>query len=219
MNHASSSTRPRLTEPVLVAARQRQPTAAAEAGLRIRFIWAGDRYQSLVEIGPAAARPTFQAVGGDALPDWPDDPPLQQLSIERLGDRTVALGVGSAGTSHWSISIEAVPGPVPAFRYDLACRCQVSPPHLGSAFEFLEPIDPVECSTEKGVVVNGVAGGILRFVPAAAIGTWEPRLDPAGRRLALVAALGSDPQPATYRWGFCLQWEPPTDAPPSGGKP
>ncbi len=213
MNPASSSSRAAPTEQVLVAARQRQPTAAAEAGLRIRFVWVGDRYQQLVEIGPAAARPRLQTVAGDALPDWPDDPPLQQLSIERLGDRTVALGVGSAGTSHWSVSIEAIAGPVPAFQYDLACRCLVSPHQLGSAFECLDRVDPGACSAAQGVAVQEVAGGTLRFVPLPAIGAWEPVVDPTGHRLSLLATLGPDPQPATYRWGFRLQWEPPTATP------
>ena len=74
----------------------------------------------------------LESVEGSASDDWPASPPLQNLSIEELAPgRRAALLVGMAGRSHWSASIEPVPGQA-ALLFDVACRTSDSDVSLGS---------------------------------------------------------------------------------------
>src|SRR4029450_2825657 len=68
-------------------------------------------------------------------------PPLQNLSIEQLAPgRRVALLVGMSGSSHWSASIESVPGQS-AFVFDIACRTTRGGASLGSLYRIHVPDD------------------------------------------------------------------------------
>lgn len=177
-------------------------------GLRARFLWADDRYLHRIEVGAEPTIPVMQTVVRSPTLAWPDDPPLQQLSIETLGDQTVALGVGSAGTSHWSLSIEAIPGPAPALRYDLACRCKLPPEQLASRFEMLANNGQFVIEADDSVTVSGLSTGILQILPEPSIGPvrWCPSDE--GRGMTIAADLGPSPQPGTLRWGFHIVWRP-----------
>lgn len=98
----------------------------------------------------------WDAVLGGDHEDWPASPPVQEISRERIGDRDCLLGVGRAGKSHWSISVETLPPldatdptaalasdtsvsvkPFPlgsGLRFDIACRCPKAPGWLGSTY-------------------------------------------------------------------------------------
>jgi len=68
--------------------------------------------------------------------DWPDAPPIQQLSLESINGCPALLGVGQAGKSHWSISVEpALSQSEPALRFDVACRTAIKPVWLGSTYQ------------------------------------------------------------------------------------
>jgi len=68
--------------------------------------------------------------------DWPASPPIQQLSQERIEGSETLLGVGQAGKSHWSISVETINDPSRcAIRFDIACRTKMRPQFLGSSYE------------------------------------------------------------------------------------
>ncbi len=59
---------------------------------------------------------------GSDQDEWPPSPPLQQLHVEdRAGGGRVALLVGMAGQSHWSLSVEALPA-LRQLVFDAACR-------------------------------------------------------------------------------------------------
>ena len=94
--------------------------------LQVQFVWESDRYQHCVRLPSHELR---SVINDDA--SWPSTPPLQQLSIETIDGRDVALGVGSAGTSHWSVSVE--PFEV-GFVFDWACRTSETPGFLGSTY-------------------------------------------------------------------------------------
>lgn len=67
--------------------------------------------------------------------DWPASPPIQQLSLETIQGAAALLGVGQAGKSHWSISVEAIRCDAqPALKFDIACRCRARPSWLGSSY-------------------------------------------------------------------------------------
>ena len=133
--------------------------ASTDGLLRVEFRWHGDRYQHFFLAGPTPpqeATPSSEAgpgsllgesVEGDAEHDWPPSPPIQQLSAETIDGENVLLGVGAAGKSHWSISVETrTVDNVPLLRFELACRCPATPPRLGSVYKIdpqltLEPLD------------------------------------------------------------------------------
>lgn len=116
----------------------------------------------------------WDAVLGGDQEDWPASPPVQEISRERIGDRDCLLGVGRAGKSHWSISVETLPprestdaavarasdpaaaeGPFPrgsGLRFDIACRCTEAPGWLGSTYRtdvagLITPVPDEPCRT------------------------------------------------------------------------
>ena len=94
---------------------------------RVRFHWNSDRYEHVVVSGDQQ----LATIDQQPHAPWPDCPPLQQLSLETIADREVALGVGCAGTSHWSVSVEPTER---GFRFDWACRTKQPPQQLGIAY-------------------------------------------------------------------------------------
>jgi hypothetical protein len=74
------------------------------AGLCLRFVRIGDRFQLRVSIDGALF---LEAAAGSDNQAWPAAPPLQQLHEQVLPTGPVVLGVGSAGTTHWSASFAA----------------------------------------------------------------------------------------------------------------
>ena len=94
----------------------------------VHFVWNDDRFGHSIAIGQFEV---FCVAGSDHA-SWPDSPPIQQLSIETIEGRDVALGVGCAGTSHWSLSIEPTQD---GFHFDWACRAKESPNQLGTTYD------------------------------------------------------------------------------------
>lgn len=71
---------------------------------------------------------------GDTADDWPCNPPLQQISYEDLGQGIPAiLGMGMAGTSHWSLSIHEDRDQ--SLVVDVACRYSNAPRTLELTFQ------------------------------------------------------------------------------------
>lgn len=106
--------------------------------LCIEFRRAGDRFTHTIRRTDASGETADEWVevqSGDS-DDWPASPPIQELSLESIADSDVLLGVGRAGKSHWSISVETseVDGEA-ALRLDIACRCPAPPQWLGSTYD------------------------------------------------------------------------------------
>lgn len=77
------------------------------SGLEFRFPRIGDRYGLTISI---CSELVLEAFAGSAAEAWPAAPPLQQLHEQDLPTGLAVLGVGAAGTSHWSASF-SVRGP------------------------------------------------------------------------------------------------------------
>jgi len=73
-----------------------------------------------------------EASGGD--PRWPASPVLVELSRLQTPRGPALLGVGSAGRSHFSASIDADPHLPDRLRFEVACRVQEPPAWLGSTY-------------------------------------------------------------------------------------
>ncbi|WP_147867120.1 hypothetical protein [Stieleria maiorica] len=132
---------------------------------RVLFQWDADRFEHAIEFG--ADRIACRS-GADGLA-WPDSPPIQQLSIESIEGREVALGVGCAGTSHWSLSVEPTPD---GFRFDWACRVKETPKQLGTSYDASAAmrVVPEDLST---VVLDDAAMRIQPDGPIASTGTFR----------------------------------------------
>jgi hypothetical protein len=66
---------------------------------------------------------------------WPPSPVLQSLHLERRpGGVQTALLVGTAGRSHWSLSVEA-DATRNRLLFDVACRIHDAPEWLGSSYD------------------------------------------------------------------------------------
>lgn len=78
--------------------------------MRVRFAWRGDRYAHEVSwFDGRDWTDVLSSVEGSPLDAWPASPPLQSLHFEsRPGNRELALLVGMAGKSHWSVSIDSI---------------------------------------------------------------------------------------------------------------
>lgn len=109
--------------------------ASDDRRLRVEFDWRGDRFAHRIFVDDV---PIAESIDGDADDPWPPSPPLQQLSLEQINGAPVVLGVGSAGRSHWSISVE-LSLQSNAVKFDMACRCPAGIGFLGSTYRLLDP--------------------------------------------------------------------------------
>ena len=107
------------------------------SALQVSFTRVGDRFEQTVtrldHLGNTIA--VWRDVHDSGSDDWPASPPIQELSLEEIGGKNVLLGVGRAGKSHWSVSIETTEsGSAPAIHFDFACRCPAPPQWLGTTY-------------------------------------------------------------------------------------
>ena len=105
--------------------------------LIVEFSWSADRFIHVVRRpeDEATADSVLCSIEGGPDETWPPSPPLQQLSRESIAGRDVILGVGAAGVSHWSVSVESVAvGEAYALKFELACRSKQPAEFLGSSY-------------------------------------------------------------------------------------
>jgi hypothetical protein len=99
--------------------------------------WKGDRWAHRVTVDPPGDGPTWESVeddldeGGD--PRWPASPPLVELAMVQVGEKTVLTGIGQAGRSHYSVSFAPAAEP-DRIHVEVACRLQETPGWLGTTY-------------------------------------------------------------------------------------
>jgi len=164
---------------------QMSPTSVTlesdDGSLRVVFRWEGDRYGH--EILTADGR-KLTSVEGTPEASWPPSPPLQQLSKEALGDQTIVFGVGAAGTSHWSLSVDVERSEAgPAICFDWACRVKDPPQVVGSTYRGDRSILDVDAGGSRQVDPDNVSVRVEPSEPVAP-GTvrWSYRVTPHVRR-------------------------------------
>jgi len=148
-------------------------TPASAAGvLRVEFTRTSDRYSHhIFVVRGGSAQLVLSSEEGTPEDYWPPGPPLQQLSIEDRGPLQVALGVGMAGSSHWSMSVETSPAQL---IFDVACRKREEPQWLGSKYtataetSSLVTVAPVAIQSGGGRISGEVSTSGLQIQIAAA---------------------------------------------------
>jgi hypothetical protein len=177
--------------------------------LRIDFERKIDRYQqALWLIAGEREVCVVTTVEGTGQQAWPPSPPLQQLHQHQTPAGNLAvLGVGMAGTSHWSLAVEAG-ADQPSLCCDVACRVKEVPDDLAVTWELGENVAVntdsellVELSTPLGRVRISV-GEEDEF--AAAIGV-NKRLELPGGQIRLSPQRTNAAPPTTFRWRYRIE--------------
>jgi hypothetical protein len=162
-------------------------------GFQVAFERQGDRYGhtvSLVQEGRAVT--LVVSLEGSADERWPASPPLQQLHVEvRPGGVQVALLVGMAGTSHWSLSCALDPA-IGEVSVEAACRVRDTPQWLGSSYRLAEGTRALQCA--EGVRLQSLAGGCR--IEAESV------VCPTDGRLEFPLSIEAVDGPSTLQWRY-----------------
>lgn len=175
-------------------------------GVRVVFRRLADRFSHAVEATLETEKILLlESVEGTSEDDWPASPPLQELHFENRPDGSrLALLVGRAGRSHWSLSIEAA-ADSKRLVFDAACRVREAPQRLGSEYR-LPPV----------LAASALGSGIGRRAVVELSGGWrltsenldgaETRLEAAPSGIAIRPSLAfAGAWPQTARWQYIVE--------------
>ena len=145
-------------------------------------------------------RSLFSSLEGKPDEPWPVSPPMQQLVQDPGQGSATLLGVGMAGSSHWSLSISLASQRKPTLLIETAIRVRQKPDGwIGSHF-----------SLSEGVSAFSQDGGVSLQVAGEQLGFMEPL---EGARIEWVPGMASlsvsppvlgEPFPCTGIWNFRL---------------
>jgi hypothetical protein len=193
-----------------------------ESGLlRLAFVKRDDRYAQRIELQRGADFILFwESVEGfdpeispsPPLPfsssslAWPPSPPFQEVHLESRADgKQIALAVGRAGTSHWSLSVEPFLSGS-GFVFDVACRVRERPIELGSSYLRLNQRGDGEAEPPLSAFPGGAweRGGTLPTVEFTFTPEFEEqvRLEFYPDRWNIFPADLTGPFPRTIRWQY-----------------
>jgi len=187
--------------------------AIESGGLRVVFRRLADRYAHRVELTHSeGAICLLESVEGTAEDDWPPSPPLQELHFEHRGaERQLALLVGRAGASHWSLSIE-LDSAAATITFDAACRVRSAAERLGSRYRSAcTHRDPSGQSTGEPSPALWLQGACwLQADAVQGRPSCELHCDQGELLVTPAQTLGSWPQ--TARWRYSLAREKAVEA-------
>lgn len=160
--------------------------------VQVVFRWVGDRWvHALHALCPdgsraAACWQTAPVSPGDEA-TWPSSPPLVELGDVPMPHGTAIVGVGSAGTTHYSVSVSAAPEG--GLRFEFACRLLTPAGWLGTTY-----------------AADG-AGSTLSIEPLGnAVATTIAAPDGGLAGLQIVPAPADTPSPCGAEKGSTVQW-------------
>lgn len=172
-------------------------------GLRIAFERHADRIRHRVECALGDRMICLlESVEGTHDENWPASPALQEVHFEsRPGGKQVALAVGKAGNSHWSLSVELDRATGRAC-WDVACRLKEAPARLGSEYRVLH----LASSSERDLLAGGLTWSLGE---GRRVGLHVPRegarlLVPDSQRLLIEREIATTSWPLTVRWGYTI---------------
>jgi hypothetical protein len=164
--------------------------------LRIVFERRGDRIGHRVIVGNIEGGSVLlQSIEGRPQEDWPPSPPFQEGRIELSDGRMVAMLVGMAGKSHWSMSVEA-DADTGGFTFDVACRMKGTAGTAISTYAVDRSTQPTHGPNAEVQLADSL---IVRPVGEASHAILDQQL--VLRPNATVSSL-----PATLRWRYEMRW-------------
>lgn len=170
--------------------------------LQLVFWWYNDRYAHYVARTRAfddemPERRYLDSMEGMSNNIWPDSPPLQECHLEGRSDgRIVALLVGRAGTSHWSLSVLCDPA-AGSLLFEVACRLRGEPEWLGSRYAASRP-RPGDVSSE--IVLEVPASGDSWGLPAYPAGSRN-----LPTRISVPAPQSAGSAARTVQWSYFVR--------------
>lgn len=174
-------------------------------GLFVSFPRRGDRFGHVVSIvSGEEIVPCLVSLEGDDSEEWPDSPPIQQLSVEERPTGAVALGVGQAGKSHWSVTVETFAAER-RIEFHVACRLKMHPAQISSRYASLmgenvapSSFDPYTWSWQVGENLLLVRESVFDHYPA-------PEFPADASGFEVNAAVDQMPFPKTIEWRYSFQ--------------
>jgi hypothetical protein len=172
-----------------------EPIRLTAGPLVLTFEWHNDRFAHRVTLATDAqsdeAAPLLASMEGSQDDVWPDSPPLQECHVESRPDgRQVALLVGRAGRSHWSLSVLSDPV-AGSLLFEVACRFSGEPNWLGSRYELFRPAEPAFQILLE--VLEGPDRGLV---------TWSGLVANYTR---ITAPTSADPGVRTVQWSYLVR--------------
>lgn len=163
--------------------------------LRVEFARPGDRFGHVISARDANGEwvAVLESIEGTPAEHWPASPALQEVHFEdRPGGQRLALAVGMAGKSHWSLSVACDPA-AGRLLFDVACRVRMLPEQVGSTYRGLSDV-PVAAQSDGALRI-----GKVRIVTDGQTARGEARPDGT---IAIRAT-----EPTTGRWPQTIRWQ------------
>ena len=173
--------------------------------LRVQFERCKDRYAHRVFLdSKQRSELLLESIEGSDQDPWPVSPPFQQLSFQEQSNAlNVALLVGMAGKSHWSMSVE-VAADRPALIFDVACRCQQPAERLMSRYRISLACLP---TSDPHTALFDVSGCKCSLLTETVDDSLPAQIQSSNQEISIVAAtLSGEELPTTVRWKYkiCL---------------
>jgi hypothetical protein len=170
--------------------------------------------------------PLLASLEGSQDDAWPPSPPLPSLNVQPAGSASPSvLLVGLAGSSYWSMSVEADQQRA-VLRFDVACRAREQPSWMGSRYRTMTCARLVPDSTsdvcrernqpsrEKETDPSVEPSADAAFLEIAGLGCRIETVPIGGLRaiiqvkdgvLSVQSPRTHDPPPQTWRWKYELR--------------
>jgi hypothetical protein len=194
-----------LSIPAWDEAEQTLPARSAEGvGLGVALWRDRDRYAHALYAFDGSADPPLllmASVEGNDREPWPASPPLQQLIVEpRESGRNVALLIGMAGSSHWSLSIDVDSG-ARLIVFEAACRCSTRPVEMGSRYR----VRPGSRLAQQDLQWHLPHSGQVQLVWPDSRGQCQEGNSNQMDWIVRPAAMSPTRWPATVRWNYAAR--------------
>ena len=172
-------------------------------GLFVGFTWHKDRFGHVISLVQGdELTPLFVSIEGGYDPEWPTSPPLQDASVEQRGARQMALLVGQAGDSHWSVSADADPGDV-SVTFDVACRMKEHPSAICSRYACLLDNKSMPDFDRDKIWWKYQVKGVCVAVERLLYDQFPPTEMPATEQgFEVNACVDQEPFPKTIQWSY-----------------
>ncbi len=199
-----------------------EPVVLSGSGLQIRFEFVGDRFvHSIAAVNQQDDEqvvPLATSEEGTDEQDWPASPAFQELHLQEVDTRPLAMLVGATTSGHFSLAVDFDPATGRAV-FDAACRVKKSPaetPRLGSTYRTMVapqrvvpgPVDGFSPGSEAARLQLGDVSLRVQMEPVEAArdeGEAQDSMVLTEAGLTIAPAISSVDYPYTFRWRYVVE--------------
>ena len=165
-----------------------------------------DRVGHAVFVSGGSGPPSelMRSIEGDSDQEHPPSGPMQEMVAEStsLGKPPALMGLGSAGKTHWSCSIEA-DGTMPTVAFDFACITR-SPGWLGSSYRLAEGWEAAIASEQTVRLTRPDHPAVALRVLGEGCLQWDPGRGVVSVVAAEVSPDAPPPLRTQRRWRYAV---------------